>query len=108
MKDEILLLRAMGKTYKEIVETLGCAKSTVSYYCGAGVKSKIIGRQRDARNKKVRHVQEIKQATPCQDCGENYPYWVMDFDHRRDENKLFGVSSALSKYSFADVLVEIN
>lgn len=38
MKDKILKLRAKGKTYNEIVDIVGCAKSTVSYYCGTKPK----------------------------------------------------------------------
>lgn len=33
MKDDILKLREQGLTYNEIVNKLGCSKSTVSYYC---------------------------------------------------------------------------
>jgi hypothetical protein len=38
------------------------------------------------RNKKYRlqisnFVKEIKEQTPCVDCSNNYPYYVMDFDH---------------------------
>ena len=33
MKEEILKLRKKGKTYKEIVNKLGCAKSTIAYHC---------------------------------------------------------------------------
>ncbi len=32
MKDRILALLAEGKTYKEIVAEVGCAKSTVAYH----------------------------------------------------------------------------
>jgi uncharacterized protein YerC len=32
MRQQILALLAAGKTYKEIVAELGCAKSTISYY----------------------------------------------------------------------------
>lgn len=32
---------------------------------------------------------------PCADCGEEYPPFVMDFDHRPDEEKLFAVSAAI-------------
>lgn len=27
---------------------------------------------------------------PCQDCGQTYPYYVMDFDHQRDKKFLVG------------------
>lgn len=95
----------MGQTYKEIVDALGCAKSTVSYHCGAGQVDKTRGRQRDARNKKRVYIQEVK-STSCCDCGENYPYWVMDFDHRG--GKSFNIGNSLSTYSFEDVIAEIS
>lgn len=46
-----------------------------------------------ARNAKyrlaIRHfVQEIKENTPCKDCGIRYPYYVMDFDHLDGSLKL--------------------
>lgn len=33
LKNRIVLLREEGKTYDEIVDELGCSKSTVSYHC---------------------------------------------------------------------------
>lgn len=89
--ERILDLRAQGLTYKQIVEKTGAAKSTVAYYCGAGVKERYMVRQRDKRNKVRVYIQKVKQESPCADCGENYPYWMMDFDHVRGE-KLFNVS----------------
>jgi hypothetical protein len=44
---------------------------------------------------------------PCMDCGNKYPPYVMDFDHRPDSNKKFDVSSgAVGTYSRAVVLEE--
>lgn len=40
MKEQILKLRAQGKTYDEIKDILGCSKGTISYHCGAGQKEK--------------------------------------------------------------------
>jgi 5-methylcytosine-specific restriction endonuclease McrA len=40
MKEKILKLRSEGKSYNEIVEILGCSKSTVCYHCGTGQKDK--------------------------------------------------------------------
>jgi hypothetical protein len=31
---------------------------------------------------------------PCMDCGETYPPWVMDFDHRDGKKKKFSISEA--------------
>jgi hypothetical protein len=33
------------------------------------------------------------KAKPCADCGMRYPPYVMDFDHREGEVKLFNVSA---------------
>lgn len=44
MKEKILKLRQEGKTYNEIINELGCSKSTVSYHCGDGQKEKSIKR----------------------------------------------------------------
>lgn len=40
-QEDILKLRAEGKSYKEICEILGCSKSTVSYYCDPKGKEKV-------------------------------------------------------------------
>lgn len=50
MKEQILELRAKGKTYKEITELLGCSNGMVSYHCGEGQKEKALLRNR--KNKK--------------------------------------------------------
>jgi hypothetical protein len=36
-------------------------------------------------------IQKIKEETPCADCGNKFPYYVMDFDHVRGE-KLGNIS----------------
>ena len=38
-------------------------------------------------------VRELKESTPCSDCGIKYPYYVMDFDHI--ENKEYTISQML-------------
>jgi 5-methylcytosine-specific restriction endonuclease McrA len=40
MKEQILRLRAEGKSYKQIQEALGCSRGTISYHCGKGQKKK--------------------------------------------------------------------
>jgi 5-methylcytosine-specific restriction endonuclease McrA len=53
MKEKILQLRSEGKSYKEIVNILGCSSGTVAYHCGAGQKQKSIKRQQDNRKESV-------------------------------------------------------
>lgn len=51
MKDKILELRKLGKTYSEISLELGCSKGTISYHCGKGQKEKAKLRVRKHRKK---------------------------------------------------------
>jgi hypothetical protein len=51
----------------------------------------------DLQNRRVeRNRRLIRQAkdVSCADCGQRYPTYVMDFDHRPDEKKLFNLSIA--------------
>lgn len=34
------------------------------------------------------YVRTIKSTTPCTDCGNSCPYYVMDFDHLRDKENI--------------------
>lgn len=33
-----------------------------------------------------------KKSQPCMDCGNEYPFYVMDYDHRPGEQKLFNIA----------------
>lgn len=44
------------------------------------------------RTKRIRTFIQKEKDKPCNDCGNLYPYYVMDFDHRPDETKVFAVS----------------
>jgi len=87
---DILRLRSEGKSYNEIAKELGCSKGTVSYHLGFGQKEKtknIHGRAREAINDYIR---QVKESSPCADCGIFYGYWIMDFDHVGE--KTFGIA----------------
>jgi 5-methylcytosine-specific restriction endonuclease McrA len=49
-KDQILTLRNQGKTYQEIMDILGCAKSTITYHLLDGYKAKNYRRVLKRRN----------------------------------------------------------
>lgn len=51
MKEKILKLRNSGYSYSQIVEELGCSKSTISYHCNEEVKKKTIKRFKDSKNR---------------------------------------------------------
>lgn len=48
-------------------------------------KEKYLERNKRYRNSIRQYVQSIKENALCADCGENYPYYVMDFDHISDK-----------------------
>ena len=60
------------------------------------------------RKKEIRDLIILKKDVPCKDCEEKYPYYVMDFDHRPDEEKKFNLSEAARHHrSIKSVLEEI-
>ncbi len=59
------------------------------------------------RNKKKldQLIKKIKESTPCKDCGQKYPYYVMDFDHRNGEEKKFCIAEC--RFGIKTLLKEI-
>lgn len=51
-------------------------------------------------------VRDIKKV-PCMDCGIEYPYYVMDFDHRDPSTKIDNVGSLIQNNSKRKLLEEI-
>jgi hypothetical protein len=100
-------LRSQGKTYNEIKAILGCSKGTISYYLNPEGRSRQASRQVDRRRETKRIIQRVKQETPCTDCGENYPYWMMQFDHTSGD-KSFTISEWAQNCGSRDkILAEI-
>ncbi len=90
MKEQILALYAEGKSYRQIQALLSCSKGTIAYHLGTGQKDKTQQRTRDKRGQITKALQEIRQNTPCTDCKENYPYWIMEFDHLGNKSFTIG------------------
>jgi hypothetical protein len=102
IKEQIIELKNSGRTYKQIQDKLGCSKGTISYHLGVGQKQKTIDRKRDRRNKIRKYIQEYKANKCCVDCGENYPYWILEFDHLGD--KSFTIAQFSTKTTDLDVI----
>lgn len=57
----------------------------------------------------IRKFIQDQKDKPCQDCKKDWPYYVMDFDHREGEEKLHNVSQMASeKLSLEAVKKEIS
>jgi hypothetical protein len=50
-------------------------------------------------------VRSVK-SRPCADCGIQYPYYVMDFDHRDGELKMYELNSVV-RMTMRDIIDEI-
>lgn len=62
-------------------------------------------RQKSLAQNKER-LAELKEASPCADCGQHFPSVCMDYDHLRDKTK--GVTLMVNTgYSWGRVLEEI-
>lgn len=57
---------------------------------------------REARRDIVRQAKNV----PCADCGQSYPSYVMDFDHRDPSTKMFELAKA-KLYGEARIRAEI-
>lgn len=80
-KDEIIRLRSEGMTYNQISTTLGCSKGTIAWHLSDGVKLNYTTRRRKYRDNITKMIREHKEGIGCIDCGEKYPYFMLDLDH---------------------------
>lgn len=100
MKEQILILRARGLTYKEITEKLGCSKGLISYHLNPKTRTDNYQRTVDRR----------KAASPAEIKLEGFKYGAkqrlrkkIDGFHgeilrfpRKEQN--FSISEALTKF----------
>lgn len=72
-----------------------CGKSlTRSHY--KRNKRLYLDRNNNAYEKHRKIVRQVK-SRPCADCGVQYPFYVMDFDHRDEATKSFELNSIQRK-----------
>lgn len=97
-KDLILKLRSEGKTYTQISEETGISKGLISYYLGENQKQKTLERSNIYKAKRRRETWKIKEDSGCVDCGEMYPHYVLEFDHREGTQKRGSASDLYAKH----------
>jgi hypothetical protein len=56
---------------------------------------------------KTRAAVHAAKSRPCADCGTQYPYYVMEFDHLDASSKEFNVSAGVTSVSYERLLAEI-
>ncbi|HEV2859937.1 MAG TPA: hypothetical protein VGX48_02920 [Pyrinomonadaceae bacterium] len=62
-------------------------------------------RNKRKRDELRRIIREAKQE-PCADCGGNFPYFVMDLDHREECNKVIEVAQFVALNLSKEKLIE--
>ena len=76
-------------SYKDIEDRKAASKR---HY--AANKQKYLDRNKKYRAAIQTYIRGIKEALPCNDCGKNYPYYVMDFDHLERKENIISFLSA--------------
>jgi hypothetical protein len=98
-------LHAEGKNYPQIIEELGCSKSTISYWVGKGNEN-ARAKEMYSREQIKKFIRNLKEKDPCVDCGLLHPYYKMQFDHLPQYEKLFTIANF---YDYTmDLVVIIN
>jgi hypothetical protein len=69
-------------------------------------KTRLNKSQNIKRNLWRRRTQEVKENSPCKDCGERFPHYVMDFDHLPENEKLFNIGAQLARFPSLAALEE--
>jgi hypothetical protein len=59
------------------------------------------------KKERLRNVMREQKAKPCADCGVEYPFYLMDFDHREGEEKMSHVSRLVQQMNLERLLAEI-
>jgi hypothetical protein len=85
-------MRVKGYSYSQIQAATGASKGTISYHSNSDVKGKTLGRTVTSRKAIDAYIRHQKETNPCTDCSVFYPYYVMQYDHRPEHQKLFNVS----------------
>lgn len=69
-------------------------------------KQYYVSKAKSAKDEIKELVREAKNR-PCSDCGEIYPYYVMDFDHRPGTQKKFTIGMSSKTMGKQQALEEI-
>lgn len=70
-------------------------------------KAYYLEKNKKARLKKVQYIRDLKSEASCADCGEDFPHYVMEFDHRDPSEKVAAVSTLVSS-SWKKLYAEID
>jgi 5-methylcytosine-specific restriction endonuclease McrA len=105
MKEDILKLRFLGKTYDEISEELGCAKSTIAYHCSTGVKKRCRAARQENRRKQGKRL-KVLFGGKCSLCSYKKCLTSLHFHHKDPSDKVGCVMTLLIDQGYTAALKE--
>lgn len=70
-------------------------------------KQYYIDKATERRIESANEVRQLKESSPCMDCGIFYPHYVMDYDHRPGVEKIDSPSQVLANKGLAAFMAEI-
>lgn len=71
-------------------------------------KEKVRESSRFSRRTNTQVIWKLKESTPCADCKQRYPHYVMDFDHRPGTEKIAGVSRLARSAGMDTLMAEVS
>lgn len=100
VKEDILRLRAEGKTYRQIQEILKCSRSTISYHCGNTEGH--MARCRE-RTRKSREKSKTKALHKVHEFISKDPYRIKNYRRTRVDGQ---ITSSFSNITAVDVILK--
>lgn len=100
-------LRSSGRPYAWCME---CQRTYSKRHYQENRRAHLDRRAENARRQRqeMRVFIQGQKAGPCLDCSKSFPYYVMQFDHRPGEEKIFDIADAVRlRVSMADLIAEI-
>jgi hypothetical protein len=98
IKQKIVNMRIAGASYDDISRELNCERSVISYHLNRDSKVNVSKKMRKEYPSEIEAIQGYKEKMGCFDCGQDYPHYVLEFDHLPEFKKFGVVSHILKKY----------
>ena len=98
IKQRIVKMRIAGASYEDIKQELGCGMEEISYHLNKDSKVNVSKNLRKEYFSDIEAIQAYKERMGCIDCGEDYPHFILEFDHRPEFKKFGIVTRILKKY----------
>lgn len=106
VREKILYLKSLGKSYNEISEELGCSKGTISYHCNPNVKADNIARVNRYRTGFMEKV-KTEAGGKCKLCGYSKCLRSLAFHHLDPSTKEYDIARLIRTHGKKTLYAEI-